>query len=102
MPEESDGLLNPHQEWMRQSHCECGALSRFARPAYGAIACHNHDGVVRRTGSACLRAGWSGLQYGKVSEFLLAPHLRLLLREILRRLNSGDRVLAEDFHQWGH
>lgn len=72
-------------------------VSRFARPAYGAIACHNHDGVVRRAGSACLRAGWSRIQYGEVLEFLLAPHLRLLLCEVLRRLDSGDRVLTEEF-----
>ena len=46
--------------------------------------------------------GGPGFNMAKFLEFLLAPHLRLLLREVLRRLNSGDRVLAEEFHQWGN
>ncbi len=73
------------------------ALPRFARPAHGAIARHHHAGLVRCPRGACVRSRRSGLQRGEVPELLPAHHLRILLRQVLRRLRfpaSGIRSRA--------
>jgi hypothetical protein len=44
--------------------------------------------------------GGPGFNMAKFLNFLLAPHFRILLRKVLRRLNSRNRVLTEEFHQW--
>ena len=43
--------------------------------------------------------GGAGLQHTEVHQLLRADHVRLLLCEVLRRLDSRNRVFAQRIHQ---
>jgi len=87
----------------------CDNLTATAAPSVDSLGLHTvlslatimmaWFGVQEALASA---QGGSGLQYGPFSKLLLAPHFRILLRKVLRRLNSRNRVFVEEFHQWGH
>src|ERR1035438_5763707 len=56
--------------------------------------------MVRSSGGSCLREWRSRVQHGKVSELLLAHHLRLYDGEVLRQLHTRRRLFAEGIYQW--